>query len=132
MDVYIYALDLTKDKPEIEIIPGQAVKHFNIGKYIEYDIEYSVGPNDKETIMYGFSNKELNVPFFSTNEKCVLLVTTDDSNEFDAIDKVFKFCDEECTKMITKAKQIIRGMDAASNRIKKILHGTLEEEYDND
>lgn len=128
MDVYIYSLDLTEEEPEIEIIPGQAVKLFDIGNYIEYNIERSVGPNDKEVLMHGLSNRELNIPFFLTNKKCVFLVATDDSNEFDNVEKIFRFCDEECTKLLKKAKQLVRGMTAVNNKIKEILHGTVEQD----
>lgn len=128
MDVYIYSLDLTEEEPQIEIIPGQAVKQFDIGNYIEYNIERSVGSNDKGVLMHGLSNRELNIPFFSTNKKCVFLVATDDSNEFDNIEKIFRFCDEECTKLLKKAKQLVRGMTAVNNKIKEILHGTVEQD----
>lgn len=128
MDVYIYSLDLTKEAPEIEIIPGRAVKQFIIGNYIEYNIERSFGPNDKETLMYGFSNKELNVPFFSTNKKCVLMVATDDSNELDDVQKIFRFCDEECTKVLRKAKQLNMGMEAANKYMQEVLHGAVEQD----
>lgn len=128
MDVYIYSLDLTKEQPEIEIILGQAVKLFSIGNYIEYNIERSIGPNDKETVMYGLSNRELNIPFFSTNKKCVLMVATDDSNELDDVQKVFRFCDEECTKLLAKAKQLNLCMEAANKYMQEVLHGTVEQD----
>ena len=128
MDVYIYSLDLTKEAPEIEIIPGQAVKQFNIGNYVEYNIERSLGPNDKETIMHGFSNRELNIPFFSTNKKCVLMVATDDSNELDDVQKIFRFCDEECTKLLKKAEQLNMGMKAVNNHMKEVLNGEIDQD----
>lgn len=128
MDVYIYTLDLTEEEPEIEITLGQAVKLFDIGNYIEYNIERSIGPNDKEILMHGLSNRELNIPFFSTNKKSVFLVATDDSNEFDNIDKIFRFCEEEFTKLLKKAKQLVRGMTAVNNKIKEISHGTVEQD----
>lgn len=128
MDVCIYSLDLTEEAPKIEIIPGEAVELFNIGNYIEYNIERSVGPNDKEVLMHGLSNRELNIPFFSTNKKCVFLVATDDSNEFDNIEKIFGFCDEECTKLLKKAKQLNMGMEAANKYMKEVLHGAIEQD----
>lgn len=128
MDVYIYSLDLTEEEPEIEIIPGQAVKLFDIGNYIEYNIERSFGPNDKETIMHGFSNKELNIPFLSTDKRCVLLVATDDSNELDDIQKMFRFCDEECTKLLKKAKKMNMAMEAINKHMQEVLHGTVEQD----
>lgn len=126
MDVYIYSLDLTEEAPQIEIIPGQAVKQFNIGNYVEYNIECSVGPNDKETIMYGFSNKELNIPFFSTNKKCVFLVTTDSSNKLDDLEKIFRFCYEEATNLLAKARQMHLSMSTVDNKMKEVLYGTID------
>lgn len=127
MDVYIYSLDLKKEVPKIEIIPAQAVKQFNIGNYVEYNIERSFGPNDKETIMHGFSNKELNSPFFSTDKKSVFLVATDSTNELDDLQKIFRFCDEECKKLLTKARRLNFGMAAINNKIKEVLHGTEQD-----
>lgn len=132
MDVYIYLLDLTEETPQIEIIQGQAVKQFNIGNYVEYNIERSFGPNDKETIMYGFSNKELNIPFFSTNKKCVFLVATEKSNEIDDIDAIFKFCNAECTKSIKRANRFIDGMETLHNYVNEILHGIEQERRTDD
>lgn len=128
MDVYIYTLNLTEENPKIEISVGEAVKLFELGKYTEYDVFEYVAYGEKELLMSSLSSYEMNIPFFSSNKKTIFLVATDDSNELDDVQKIFRFCYDECNKLIARANQMNSGMEAANNYLKEALNGETEQD----